>query len=291
MIERVHVFPPPLVGRWDVEGGRVQTRSLEAHVVDHCNLLCAECCSLSPLLPRWLASPDDVASDLRLAAALLSPSVFKIVGGEPTLHPALVDIVRVAKESRIAPKVSVTTNGLLLDRTPDALWQHVDAFTISLYPQPALSSSSIEAIKARAARFDVELNWKKQDQFVRMNRDAAVDGDHNDVDTQRIYDACWLRERCHIVRAGRFFTCTRPPHFHSWHQARGAADGDFNGDGIALQGAVVDDVVAYLTRPQPLKACAHCLGGSATLGPHRQLARGEVRAQTAPAAGLKILAS
>jgi uncharacterized Fe-S cluster-containing radical SAM superfamily protein len=282
-----HVFPPKLEGRYDVVDGRVRTRSLEAHVVDHCNLMCAECCSLSPLLPRWFASPQDLAADLDAAAGLLAPSVFKIVGGEPTLHPELVELVRIAKAAKIAPSVSVTTNGLLLDRMPDALWQHVDALTISLYPQPALSSSSMATIKAQAERFDVKLNWKKQDEFVRMNR-QAVQGVCDDDDaerrrTQRIYDACWLRERCHILRDGRFFTCTRSPHFHSWFRSRGSPNdegSDFNVDGLTLAGRSVDDVVAYLKRPEPLKACAHCHGGSAPMGPHRQMTRDEVRSQT-----------
>ena len=39
--ERQHVFPPPLDRDYRVEDGRVLTRSLEAHVVDHCNLTCA----------------------------------------------------------------------------------------------------------------------------------------------------------------------------------------------------------------------------------------------------------
>ncbi|MDP2341967.1 MAG: radical SAM protein [Deltaproteobacteria bacterium] len=282
-----HVFPPKLVGRYDVVDGRVQTRSLEAHVVDHCNLKCAECCSLSPLLPPWFADPKDLAADLDAAAAVLAPGLFKIVGGEPTLHPELVELVRVARRSKIARAVSVTTNGLLLDRLPDALWQAVDALTISLYPAPALSSSSTEVIEAKARQFDVKLNWKKQDEFVRMNRQDAggkgicVDDDEN----QRVYDACWLRERCHILRDGRFFTCTRPPHFHSWFQSRGA-ESEFNDDGLALKGSSVDDVVAYLKRPHPLKACAHCHGGSAPMGPHRQMTRDEVRAQTS---SLKIL--
>ena len=54
---RAHVFPPVFAGRYDVVDGRVRTRALEAHVIDHCNLKCAECCSLSPLLPPWFARP------------------------------------------------------------------------------------------------------------------------------------------------------------------------------------------------------------------------------------------
>src|SRR5688500_20260612 len=128
-----HRFPPPLERRYAISDGRVKTRSLEAHVVDHCNLTCAECCSLSPFLPAWFADPADLERDLSRARKVLAPSVFKLVGGEPLLHPRLLDLVAVARRSEIASRISITTNGLLLGRMPDALFRAIDALTISLY--------------------------------------------------------------------------------------------------------------------------------------------------------------
>ena len=102
---RQHVFPPPMERNYRVQDGRVQTRSLEAHIVDHCNLTCAECCSLSPLLPAWLADSDAFLKDLGKAAKVLAPRVFKLVGGEPLLHPALAEILQRVRHTGIAPEV------------------------------------------------------------------------------------------------------------------------------------------------------------------------------------------
>lgn len=271
---RAHVFPPVLQKSWRVVAGRVQTRSLEAHVVDHCNLRCAECCSLSPLLPVWSANVDDLARDLERARRVLQPAVFKLVGGEPTLHKDLTALVVAVKQSQIAPRVSVTTNGLLLATMPDAFFAAVDALTISLYPQPALKQDVIDDVNARAAAFHVELNWKVQDQFVTMNRSVRCDDDN---ENQRVYDDCWLRERCHIVRDGVFYMCTRPPHVRSLLGT--GNDGGYDDDGLALDDAVTADaVVAYLTRPKPLATCALCLGGSAPQTAHRQIAKDAVAA-------------
>jgi cyclic pyranopterin phosphate synthase len=248
----------------------VRTRSLEAHVVDHCNLTCAECCSLSPLLPAWSAEPADLERDLAHAARVLAPSVFKLVGGEPLLHPLLLDLVGIARRSAIAPRISVTTNGLLLGRMSDALFDAIDALTISLYPAPALAADAIAAIEERASRFRVTLNWKHQAQFVVMDRPTRCD---DAVEVGAVYHDCWLRERCHILRDGRFYACTRPPHFQTYH--RGALD--FTADGLALEdGMTPESVVAYLLRERPLEACAHCFGGSAAMVPHRLLSRTEL---------------
>ena len=132
------------------EAGRVKTRSLEAHIVDHCNLACAECCSLSPLLPAWLAEPESIGQDLRRAAKVLSPGIFKLVGGEPLLHPRLIDIIRCVRDANIAPVISITTNGLKLGEMPGDFWKQIDALTISRYPKPRLTPALVAHIESQA---------------------------------------------------------------------------------------------------------------------------------------------
>jgi GTP 3',8-cyclase len=268
---RQHVFPPPMERHYRIENDRIQTRSLEAHIVDHCNLTCAECCSLSPLLPAWLAEPQALTQDLARAAKVLAPRVFKLVGGEPLLHPALVDILQRVRRAGIAPEVSVTTNGLLLGRMPEAFWEHVDALTISLYPRPRLATGLIAHIETQAARFHVRLNWKVQDSFVRMTREQVSD---DKAEVQGVYHDCWIRERCHMIRNGIFYTCTRPAHFDTLHRGRQ----DFRSDGIALRddARMLQDLLAYLQREQPLKACFHCYGGAARMEPHRLMTHAEI---------------
>lgn len=270
-----HQFPPPLEHSYTVEGGRVHTRSLEAHVVDHCNLTCAECCSLSPLLPARFTSPAALADDLALATRVLAPRVFKLVGGEPLLHPEIVELARVARRSGIAPRVSLTTNGLLLPRMPDALWEELDALTISRYPAPVLPAALVADVEAKAARFGVRLNWKQQDAFVTMSLPARRD---DDAETARIFARCWLRERCHLVRDGRFYTCTRPVHLQT---LLGPSE-DLAADGLPLADCTAEAVLAYLQREPPLAACAHCAGGDAAMAPHRLLPAAELRRLRGP---------
>lgn len=272
---RSHRFPPPLELDYSiVEGaigeGKVKTRSLEAHVVDHCNLTCAECCSLSPLLPPRFTTPEALARDLALASRVLAPAVFKLVGGEPLLHPELPELLRVARGSGIAPRVSLTTNGLRLGTMPDACWEQLDGLTVSRYPSPVLGPELVAEVEHKAARFGVRLNWKQQDHFVTMSLPRRRD---DEAETARIYARCWLRERCHLVHEGRLYTCTRPVHVQS---ARGLPP-ERSGDGLELSARAPEAVLDYLRRPQPLDACAHCAGGDAPMAPHHLLRGDELR--------------
>jgi cyclic pyranopterin phosphate synthase len=266
-----HRFPPPLDGHYPVVDGRVQTRALEAHVVDHCNLTCAGCCSLSPALAARFDDPAALARDLALAARVLAPRVFKLVGGEPLLHPELAALAAAVRASGIAPRVSLTTNGLLLARAPDAVWAALDAVTVSLYPRVGPGDDDRARIAARAAEHRVALNWKRQDRFVAMDRATPCD---DPAENAAVFGRCWIRERCHLLRDGVFYTCTRPAHFRSY---LGAAR-DLSGDGLRLHEgpAMGGELLAYLTRAEALAACSLCHGGDAPTAPHRLLTRAEL---------------
>ncbi|TAA47917.1 radical SAM protein [Corallincola spongiicola] len=254
---------------YPIENGRIVTRSLEAHIVDHCNLKCAECCSLSPMLPARCVTPAQVKADLEAALKVVAPTYLKLVGGEPLLHPQLMECIEVARP--LANILSVTTNALLIEKMPDRFWQLLDGLTISIYPKPKLPPTTLAFIKRKAAEFDVELNLKEQSNFVQMTRWQAP---ATEDETRDVFAGCWLRERCHIVDQGRFYMCTRPPHFDSFN----GGNTKYLDDGVVLdeRPTLVTEVHQYLTREQPLATCYRCLGGFADEKPHRQMNRAEL---------------
>jgi len=259
---------------YPIVGGRICTRSLEVHIVDHCNLRCADCCSLSPILPKWLIDPADLARDLAFAEKALAPKWFKLVGGEPLLHPAIDECLAVARGAGIAGRVSVTTNGFFLPRMSARFWELAQALTISLYPQPALPSETIEEISRRAEAHGIPINWKKQDRFVQMDRHRPREDEDA---TRAIYLGCWLRRRCHILSRGRFYTCTRPAHLQT------LLGDQYLEDGILLhdRAELMPEIHSYLHREDAIRACAVCEGGHAPDAPHRQMTPGQVQASRA----------
>lgn len=252
--------------RFPIVGGRIPTPSLEAHIVDHCNLRCAQCCSLSPALPRWEVDPEALARDLAWARPVLAPTVFKLVGGEPLLHTRLLECLHVVRRSGIAPIVVVTTNGLRLRQVDPAFWTLIDGLTVSAYPTPGIPTALRDHVLAMASAHRVVINWKVQGQFVRMTREAPAS---DEATTRAVYEDCWLRRRCHTLRGGRLHACPRPIHFASLYPEQIDPD-----DGVELRPRPdrLPQVQAYLERERPLRACARCLGGHGELVPHRQLA-------------------
>ncbi|MET9217682.1 GTP 3',8-cyclase MoaA [Streptomyces sp. NPDC088197] len=103
--------------------GRVAT-DLRVSLTDRCNLRCTYCMPEEGL--QWLAKPDLLTDDeivrmVGIAVHELGVTDVRFTGGEPLLRPGLVGIVERCAALEPRPRLSLTTNGIGLRRTADAL--------------------------------------------------------------------------------------------------------------------------------------------------------------------------
>jgi hypothetical protein len=259
--------------------GRVRVEAFELHLVEHCNLRCANCCNMSPLVPERRLSLDELDRLCRRMAGVLEVDVFKIMGGEPLLHPEIVSALQVIRRSGISRKVRLFTNGLLLGSMKPDFWSSLDELTISSYSSAPVKPRLVELARAQARAHDFVLNIKEVTSFSQVLSPAF----RPQVD--ETFRRCWLRHRCLVVRGGRFYMCTRAAYAEDFF-ARAAYEPvpagvvlDREGDGLALDAPdLAARLVEYMNRRQPLAACHHCLGCDGPLEPHHQLARADVAA-------------
>jgi organic radical activating enzyme len=258
--------------------GRVRVEAFELHVAEHCNLRCANCCNMSPLVGEKLLSVAEVESFTRRMAQVLVADVVKIMGGEPLLHPELPAVLRVLRESGIGDRVRLFTNGLLLSAMPEAFWEALDELTISNYTSAPVKPAILAMVRERARRHDFVLNVKPVDEFTQV---LSPRYEHDRERTQRTFERCWLRHRCLVVRDRRFYMCTRAAYADDFlrrvaHEAPPALL-DRSRDGIAIdEPDLAAALETYLDREQPLGACRYCFGGDGAPEPHYQLTRAEV---------------
>ncbi|HEY3481497.1 MAG TPA: GTP 3',8-cyclase MoaA [Streptomyces sp.] len=103
--------------------GRVAT-DLRVSLTDRCNLRCTYCMPEEGL--QWLAKPDLLTDDeivrmVRIGVTRLGVRDVRFTGGEPLLRPGLVGILERCAALEPRPKLSLTTNGIGLSRTAEAL--------------------------------------------------------------------------------------------------------------------------------------------------------------------------
>lgn len=231
-----------------------ESKNLEVHVVDHCNLDCVGCSHESPLMASRAEDPDRLASALTALWQHYRAPLVKLLGGEPLLHPRLGEVVEAVRRSTDA-RVRVVTNGTLLRRR----WRNlvgVDEVHVSLYPGVELPPE--DELLAIASDIGAPITTQAFDTF-RWHR---VPSRHDRRLTQRVFETCQLYQdwECHTLRDGWFYPC--PP----------AATWSRTGEGVDLHGH--EDIPAaldrLLDRHEPLGACASCLGSVGRAFPHRQ---------------------
>ncbi|MDH6463510.1 cyclic pyranopterin phosphate synthase [Micromonospora sp. A200] len=114
---------PPAEGVLVDRYGRV-ARDLRVSLTDKCNLRCTYCMPAEGL--PWLAGPqllgdDEIVRLVRVAVERLGVTEVRFTGGEPLIRPGLAGIVAEVAALTPRPRISLTTNGIGLDRLAPTL--------------------------------------------------------------------------------------------------------------------------------------------------------------------------
>ncbi len=115
--------------------GRVAS-DLRVSLTDRCNLRCSYCMPAEGLdwLPsRHLLRPDELGRLMHIAVTRLGVTSVRFTGGEPLLARHLEKVIAAAASLRPRPEISLTTNGVGLERRAVALAEAgLDRVNISL---------------------------------------------------------------------------------------------------------------------------------------------------------------
>jgi cyclic pyranopterin phosphate synthase len=135
--------------------GRIAT-DLRVSLTDRCNLRCDYCMPAEGL--DWLPGPelltdDEVVRLVRVGVERLGITEVRFTGGEPLLRRGLPGIVARTAELRPRPEISVTTNGIGLERLAGPLAEAgLDRVNVSL---DTLQSAVFKQLARRDRLHDV----------------------------------------------------------------------------------------------------------------------------------------
>ena len=137
----------------------VVVRKLSVHLVDHCNLGCANCSHFCPLVKKdsFVLSPDDFERDSARFSTLVDGHVqdIELYGGEPLLHPDVPAIMEIARRNFPDSLIKIITNGILLPTMPESFWLAARKHKIIIEPTKYPINVDWGSIKKTAARYGV----------------------------------------------------------------------------------------------------------------------------------------
>jgi GTP 3',8-cyclase len=258
-----------------MHNGKIHTKRLEINVVHHCNMSCKGCSHLSPLMPEFFISPDTLFQDLSILSRYCRPARISLLGGEPLLHPDLVEIINIVRRTGITDKIRVVTNGLLLHKMPERFWQAVDEVHVSLYPSHPMKIKDLAVFKVHAKRNATTLGLRYQDYFSEFFLNT-VNTDNSLV--KKIYMTCNApREACcHTLYEGRYYKCPKAVYIPMVYKEPPNLIMAKDGIDIRRNGHLADELAEYITAKTPLAACRYCLGSVGRRFTPQQISRKDI---------------
>ena len=152
-------------------------KSVYFHIIDKCNLNCAYCNNYSPLaINDWKIYPNEFEKIVkRLKDFFPNIPFLSIGGGEPLLHPYLVDLCNILREYYPNNNISILSNGILLQSYNKYFIDNISKLNINLviteypiqinYNKQSIMYNSDKIIYTRQTRyqmFNLGLSISKQ---------------------------------------------------------------------------------------------------------------------------------
>lgn len=257
---------------------KIEVPYLEFNLTDHCNLKCRYCSQLAPFNKVRYAELDTFERDLAALSNVYHSYIFRFVGGEPLLHKRLPEFVQIVRNSGIAEKIIVCTNGLLLNKISDALYGEIDALDISWYPALSLDESELLGARKKCIDFDARLTVSVISDFQLNQLDFPIE----DLKlVRKIYRSCLAAHyhHCHTFYEGYYYKCSKPIYLEAYLMRKGIVSQNFQEtDGVALHAPdLYERIKAYRDNRKPLESCRYCLGTAGKTAEWGQYSQDELK--------------
>lgn len=238
---------------------------LEIHLTSHCNIACKGCSQNSPLMQERLQSIEKLQQNLDRLKSSISCSKLQILGGEPLLHPELLDAMRVCDASPLSENVVVKTNGLLLHKVSPEFWGLASKVIVSVYPSTKrVLEKRRELIEAAAKHQGAELEFRYWTHFNHIVKPHRTESERI---TNHVFANCRYKDFCVSISGDRLFRCSIS--VNSMHKPMAGEQPD--SISITDTENLEQQVSDFLTSPTPISSCRYCFGSFGAEFKHRAL--------------------
>lgn len=185
---------------------------LETNIVDNCNLNCKGCAHFSNICQPYFVTPKDLAKDLYMIINHFNLLCFRLLGGEPLIHPNLDEIIKVIRAILPETELVLVTNGILIPKISqeviDALCENDVIVSISLYkPTEKLLPKIIERLNKENIKYCIN-----DDCF---NKAEVITQFHTRLSTEKSNEEYQVSKNCggrfcRFLRDGKISKCYYP---------------------------------------------------------------------------------
>lgn len=184
---------------------------LVINILDHCNLKCKGCDHFACVADPYLVSYQTLHNDLeRMAEIMHGDNIMKIavMGGEPLLHPDLLEILKDVRGKFPNAIIRLTTNGLLLLQQKDDFWTVCRNYDVTIVNTKYPIKIDYEKMKEKAASENVKFQFFEGtgDDTVKTSSKKIItlDGTNDPV---KSFAKCYISNYGNFLMEGKFYGC------------------------------------------------------------------------------------
>lgn len=183
----------------------------EVDIASHCNLNCKCCSQFSCIAEEEYIDIDQMRRDFERLGKIFNGECERIylIGGEPLLYPRIVECMEIARTYFPVGKISVFTNGILLQSCKEDFWEACRNNRITIIVTKYPIDLDYERIleKVSEERVDFEFFGTSEDFKFMTNMGLDLDGGQ---DISESFVNCNEANNCVKLQNGKLYTCTRP---------------------------------------------------------------------------------
>jgi len=234
-------------------------KQIEIHLVEHCNLNCFGCNQYVPLAEKGFLDIEVFKKQIERLAELTQTRLERmlLLGGEPLLHPELLEFLSVSRELFPNTDITILTNGVLLNVQKESFWKQCAAkrITVSITKYPI--KTNYAKIEEKAENYGVQMYYygntdkiKKTSYYWPLDLNRCQNARENFI-------KCPNANKCVTLKNGKLFTCSAPPHVHHFNKYFNQNVEVTEHDCIDIYEAQnINEILQFLAKPIPF--CKYC---------------------------------
>lgn len=184
---------------------------LVVNILDHCNLRCKGCDHFACVADPYIVPYQTLYKDIqRMAEIMHGDNIMKIavMGGEPLLHPELLEILKVVREKFPYAVIRLTTNGILLLQQKEEFWEVCREYNITIVNTKYPIKIDYEKIKEKARNESVNFQFFEGtgDDTVKTSSKKLItlNGTNDPV---KSFAKCYISNYGNFLMEGKFYGC------------------------------------------------------------------------------------
>lgn len=196
--------------------------TFEISLADHCNLSCQMCDHYSQLSDKWFVDMEQFEKDMIRMGEICDHKLaaISLLGGEPTLHPNIIDCMRITREQFPDTEVIVLTNGTLLLQLEKSehgnFWEACKKYdvhiTVTVYP----ISLDYKKIEEKAADYGVALAMSSDIHAKNLTKVVKISDKHTldlSGSVKKFYciNCLYFNKFC-VLKDGKLYMCPVAAH-------------------------------------------------------------------------------